>query len=43
MRKAFEDPEARLGMRTGYVSRSWAERYHSRWLREERTGNETGE
>ncbi|GGJ58866.1 cytochrome b/b6 domain-containing protein [Streptomyces brasiliensis] len=38
MRKAFQDPEARLGMRTGYVSRSWAERYHSRWLREERVG-----
>jgi formate dehydrogenase subunit gamma len=36
MRKAFEDPEARLGMRSGYVSRSWAERYHSRWLRDER-------
>jgi len=36
MRRASEDPEARLGMRTGYVSRSWAERYHSRWLREER-------
>ncbi|MEU0851298.1 cytochrome b/b6 domain-containing protein [Streptomyces flaveolus] len=31
MRKAYEDPEARLGMRTGYVSRSWAEREHSRW------------
>ncbi|GGT70583.1 cytochrome b/b6 domain-containing protein [Streptomyces sp. NPDC059153] len=42
MRKAFEDPEARLGMRTGYVSRSWAERHHSRWLREEPTGNATG-
>lgn len=36
MRKAFEDPEARLGMRTGYVSRRWAQRYHSRWLRDER-------
>jgi formate dehydrogenase subunit gamma len=36
MRKAFEDPEARLGMRTGYVSRSWASRYHARWLGEER-------
>ncbi|MER6062349.1 cytochrome b/b6 domain-containing protein [Streptomyces sp. NPDC001792] len=35
MRKAFEDPETRLGMRTGYVSRSWAARHHSRWLREE--------
>ncbi|WEP00875.1 cytochrome b/b6 domain-containing protein (plasmid) [Streptomyces sp. FXJ1.172] len=39
MRKAFEDPEARLGMRTGYVSRAWAERYHSRWLREEHAGD----
>ncbi|MFG2479768.1 cytochrome b/b6 domain-containing protein [Streptomyces fagopyri] len=36
MRKAYQDPEARLGMRTGYVSRSWAVRHHSRWLREER-------
>ncbi|PWI20473.1 formate dehydrogenase [Streptomyces sp. Act143] len=36
MRRAFEDPEARLGMRTGWVSRSWADRQHSRWLREER-------
>lgn len=35
MRKAYEEPEARLGMRTGYVSRSWAERNHTRWLREE--------
>ncbi|MER6918365.1 cytochrome b/b6 domain-containing protein [Streptomyces spiralis] len=35
MRKAFEDPEARLGMRTGHVSRSWADRHHARWLREE--------
>ncbi|GCB51986.1 cytochrome b/b6 domain-containing protein [Streptomyces sp. NL15-2K] len=39
MRKAFEDPEARLGMRTGYVSRSWAQRYHSRWLREEQVSD----
>ncbi|SCF64988.1 cytochrome b/b6 domain-containing protein [Streptomyces sp. Ncost-T10-10d] len=39
LRKAFEDPEARLGLRTGYVSRSWAQRYHSRWLREERDGS----
>jgi formate dehydrogenase subunit gamma len=23
-------------MRTGYVSRSWASRYHARWLGEER-------
>jgi formate dehydrogenase subunit gamma len=39
MRKAFEDPEARLGMRTGYVSLSRAQRYHSRWLCEERVGD----
>jgi formate dehydrogenase subunit gamma len=39
MRKAFEDPEARLGMRTGYVSRSWAQRHHSRWLREEQVAD----
>ncbi|WP_079178761.1 cytochrome b/b6 domain-containing protein [Streptomyces humi] len=38
LRKALEDPEARLGMRTGHVSRSWAERHHSRWLGEERAG-----
>ncbi|WP_121714525.1 cytochrome b/b6 domain-containing protein [Streptomyces sp. E5N91] len=36
MRKAYEDPEARLGLRTGFVSRSWAERHHARWLTEER-------
>ncbi|WP_020139625.1 cytochrome b/b6 domain-containing protein [Streptomyces sp. 351MFTsu5.1] len=39
LRKAFEDPEARLGMRTGYVSPSWARRHHSRWLREEQEGD----
>lgn len=39
MRKAYADPEARSGMRTGYVSRSWAERHHSRWLREEHPGD----
>jgi formate dehydrogenase subunit gamma len=35
LRKALEDPEARLGMRTGYVSRSWAERFHAHWLKDE--------
>ncbi|MEU9390924.1 cytochrome b/b6 domain-containing protein [Streptomyces sp. NPDC048324] len=43
MRRAFADPEARLGMRTGHVSRAWAQRHHSRWLREEqrrRTGED---
>ncbi len=39
MRRAHEDPEARLGLRTGFVSRSWAERYHSRWLPAERDGS----
>ncbi|MGP4045954.1 cytochrome b/b6 domain-containing protein [Streptomyces sp. 2A115] len=39
MRKAFEDPEARLGLRTGYVSRSWAQRYHSRWLKGEQVSD----
>ncbi|MFF9001114.1 cytochrome b/b6 domain-containing protein [Streptomyces achromogenes] len=34
-RRALRDPEARLGMRTGYVSRSWAESHHPRWLKEE--------
>ncbi|MFJ6076282.1 cytochrome b/b6 domain-containing protein [Streptomyces sp. NPDC093065] len=34
MRKAYADPEARLGMRTGYVSRSWADRHHAHWLRD---------
>lgn len=42
IRKALDDPEARLGMRTGYVSRDWAERYHARWLREEGAGTATG-
>ncbi|MFE3192370.1 cytochrome b/b6 domain-containing protein [Nocardia sp. NPDC059240] len=32
IRKASEDPEARRGMRTGYVDRSWADRQHPRWL-----------
>ncbi|MGY0489366.1 cytochrome b/b6 domain-containing protein [Streptomyces sp. WG-D5] len=34
MRKARQDPEALLGMRTGYVSRAWARRHHANWLRE---------
>ncbi|GHH75127.1 formate dehydrogenase subunit gamma [Streptomyces sulfonofaciens] len=28
---AFADPEARRGMRTGWVSRAWAEREHRLW------------
>ncbi|MYT69069.1 MULTISPECIES: cytochrome b/b6 domain-containing protein [unclassified Streptomyces] len=32
MRKAYEDPEARLGMRTGSVPVRWAREKHSEWL-----------
>ncbi|MCD0486320.1 formate dehydrogenase [Streptacidiphilus sp. ASG 303] len=35
MRKAYEDPEARLGMRTGRVDPAWAVRHHSEWLEED--------
>ena len=31
---AMKDPEARRGMRTGSVSRSWARTEHARWLDE---------
>ncbi|MBQ0887129.1 cytochrome b/b6 domain-containing protein [Streptomyces sp. RM72] len=42
MRKAYQDPEARLGMRSGYVSVAWARRHHSRWqpVREDRSHRE---
>ncbi|WP_083913726.1 cytochrome b/b6 domain-containing protein [Nocardia concava] len=30
--KAHQDPEARHGMRTGYVSHPWATREHPHWL-----------
>ena len=35
MVKAFQDPEARRGMRTGHVARTWADREHSMWLAED--------
>lgn len=35
LRMAFRDPQARLGMRTGYVERKWARRLHPRWLDDE--------
>ena len=35
MGKAFQDPEARQGMRTGRVARAWADREHSMWLTED--------
>ncbi|MFI7386630.1 cytochrome b/b6 domain-containing protein [Streptomyces sp. NPDC049813] len=36
LRKARQDPEALLGMRTGYVSRTWAWRHHGMWLQDGR-------
>lgn len=33
---AYGDPEARRGMRTGFVRRDWAEREHGEWLDPER-------
>ena len=35
LRKAANDPEARRGMRTGYVTRAWARQQHPRWAAEE--------
>lgn len=35
MRKAYQDPEARRGMKTGYVSRAWARREHAMWRPQE--------
>ena len=31
MYKAWEDPEARRGLRTGWVSHAWAQRHHATW------------
>jgi formate dehydrogenase subunit gamma len=33
---AYNDPDARRGLRTGLVPRSWAKRHHARWEREDR-------
>ncbi|MFD8929583.1 cytochrome b/b6 domain-containing protein [Streptomyces mirabilis] len=32
MRLAYRDPEARRGMRTGYVDLAWAARHHPKWV-----------
>jgi formate dehydrogenase subunit gamma len=32
---ASNDPEARRGLRTGFVTRTWAGRHHARWERED--------
>ncbi|MET8276527.1 cytochrome b/b6 domain-containing protein [Streptomyces sp. NPDC005096] len=34
MRLAYRDPEARRGMRTGFVRRAWARGEHSKWAEE---------
>lgn len=40
---AYNDPTARRGLRTGLVTRSWAERHHALWAREERESRESRE
>ncbi len=37
---AVQDPEARRGLRTGWVSRLWARREHSLWEKESRRAPE---
>ncbi|MFC8448198.1 cytochrome b/b6 domain-containing protein [Kitasatospora sp. NPDC057223] len=41
VRRALRDPEARRGMRTGYVSRRWARSHHPQWLEEEHPDGNT--
>lgn len=36
---AMKDAEARVGMRTGYVSQQWAAREHGQWASEESTSS----
>lgn len=36
IRMAYRDPQARRGMRTGYVDPAWARRQHSRWVERDR-------
>ncbi len=42
IRKAFQDPEARRGTRTGYVDRDCADHQHPRWLAEYENDPESG-
>ncbi|KUL39661.1 formate dehydrogenase [Actinoplanes awajinensis subsp. mycoplanecinus] len=39
---ASNDPEARAGLRTGFVSRSWARRHHALWEREDHDSGNSG-
>ncbi|UIJ35060.1 cytochrome b/b6 domain-containing protein [Allobranchiibius sp. GilTou73] len=40
---AMKDPEAREGMRTGWVTRQWARREHAAWLHEMSDGADGGQ
>ncbi|MEZ0073817.1 cytochrome b/b6 domain-containing protein [Planotetraspora sp. GP83] len=35
VRLAYRDPQARIGMRTGFVERTWARREHSKWAEDD--------
>lgn len=37
IRMAYRDPQARRGMRTGFVDREWARTWHPHWLEEDRS------
>ncbi|MFF0291233.1 cytochrome b/b6 domain-containing protein [Streptomyces sp. NPDC005262] len=43
MRMAYRDPQARLGMRTGFVERKWARTWHPQWLEEDRSPLDDGD
>ncbi|WP_328885049.1 cytochrome b/b6 domain-containing protein [Streptomyces sp. NBC_00316] len=43
MRMAYRDPQARLGMRTGFVEREWAGMRHPQWLEEDRSAPHDGD
>nr|WP_232248367.1 cytochrome b/b6 domain-containing protein [Streptacidiphilus rugosus] len=43
LRMAVKDPEARRGMRTGWVPRTWARREHTLWEREQTEGEQEQE
>jgi formate dehydrogenase subunit gamma len=40
---ALNDRQARIGMRTGYVTRGWAEREHPAWAAEVAARNRPGD
>jgi formate dehydrogenase subunit gamma len=40
---AYKDPQARRGLRTGFVHRSWAERHHPLWARDDDGDHDNGD